>query len=159
MPEEKLEEYGAFNISLVVDLPLFIDPFLLFQSKKVRYQELHAAMITYLRYLRDQASVALRSNARLRHLYCFPEITQNWLGFSLESNRGRGLGIDFATALAENLDGIFESFGDEEITRGTHLEKLCLIKEGVGRDMISDFTTNLIKGFLCQSLKNSRCRI
>ena len=150
MPEEKLEEYGAFNISLVVDLPLFIDPFLLFQSKKGRYQELHAAMITYLRYLRDEASIALRSNARLRHLYCFPEITQNWLGFSLESNRGRGLGMDFATALAENLDGIFESFGDEEITRGTHLEKLCLIKEGVGRDMISDFTTNLIKGFLCE---------
>jgi hypothetical protein len=150
VPEEKLEEYGALNISLVVDLPLFIDPFLLFQSKKARYQQLHAAMISYLRYLRDAASNALQSKARLRHLYCFPEITQNWLGFSLDSNRGRGLGMDFATALAENLDGIFETFGEERVTRGTHLEKLCLIKEGVGRDMISDFTTNLIKAYLCE---------
>lgn len=32
-----LERYGAFNISLVTDLPLFIDPFLLFNSKKSEY--------------------------------------------------------------------------------------------------------------------------
>jgi hypothetical protein len=30
VPPEKLETYGAFNVSLVADLPLFIDPFLLF---------------------------------------------------------------------------------------------------------------------------------
>src|SRR5690606_2956554 len=41
-------------------------------------------------------------------------------------------------------------FGKEKVTRGSHLEKLCLIREGVGRDMISDFTSNLIKGFLCE---------
>ena len=33
-----IEEYGAFNISLINDLPLFIDPFLLFNSKKQEYQ-------------------------------------------------------------------------------------------------------------------------
>jgi hypothetical protein len=31
---------------------------------------------------------------------------------------------------------------------GTHLEKVCLIRDGVGRDN-SDFVTNLIKGYLC----------
>jgi len=31
---ETLDKYGAFNVSLVTDLPLFIDPFLLFNSKK-----------------------------------------------------------------------------------------------------------------------------
>lgn len=41
-------------------------------------------------------------------------------------------------------------FGTEKVTKGTHLEKLCLVSKGVGRDMISDFTTNLIKGFLCE---------
>jgi hypothetical protein len=107
--EEKLEEHGAFNMSLVVDLPLFIDPFLLFQSKNERYQQLHAAIISYLRYLRDNASDALKNEALLRHLYRFPEVTQNWLGFAFDSNRGRGLGMDFARALAENLDGIFEN--------------------------------------------------
>jgi hypothetical protein len=33
IPPTLLEEYGAFNISLVNDLPLFIDPFLLFNSQ------------------------------------------------------------------------------------------------------------------------------
>ncbi len=29
-----LDRYGAYNIALIADLPLFIDPFLLFNSKK-----------------------------------------------------------------------------------------------------------------------------
>jgi hypothetical protein len=49
---EELESYGAFNISLVNDLPLFIDPFLLFNSRKPEYKALHADMIRYLRLKR-----------------------------------------------------------------------------------------------------------
>jgi len=33
--ESDFENYGAFNISLICDLPLFIDPFLLYSSKKM----------------------------------------------------------------------------------------------------------------------------
>jgi hypothetical protein len=33
-----LEQYGALDVSLVADLPLFIDPFLLFNSKKTEYR-------------------------------------------------------------------------------------------------------------------------
>ncbi len=33
---EVLEEYGAFNISLINDLPLFIDPFLLFNPNALK---------------------------------------------------------------------------------------------------------------------------
>lgn len=50
-----LDEYGTFNISLVNDLPLFIDPFLLFTSKRPEYQALHDRIIEYVRFLRDQA--------------------------------------------------------------------------------------------------------
>lgn len=35
--ESVLDEYGAVNISIVNDLPLFIDPFLLFNSDKDEY--------------------------------------------------------------------------------------------------------------------------
>jgi len=38
--EKTLDQYGAF-ISLITDLPLFIDPFLLFYSDKPEYQKLH----------------------------------------------------------------------------------------------------------------------
>src|SRR5207248_3146419 len=75
---------------------------------------------------------------------------ENWLGFSAIGNRGSGLGTDFAKALNENLVKVFDTPGQKQVTKGSHLEKLCLIKDGVGRDNISDFTTNLIKGFLLE---------
>jgi len=43
-----VEQHGAFNISLEADLPLFVDPFLLFNSRKRRYRKLHDQMIDYL---------------------------------------------------------------------------------------------------------------
>jgi hypothetical protein len=45
---------------------------------------------------------------------------------------------------------VFRNLGSETITRGSHLEKLCLLGGGVGRDHLSDFTTNLIKGYLLE---------
>jgi len=143
-----LEEYGALNISLVNDLPLFIDPFLLFNSEDPTYAALHEDMIRYLRFLRDRASEGIIDDGLLEAWFTFREVKQNWLGFSVVGNGGSGLGMDFAKALHSNLNTIFASFGNEQITKGTHIEKLCLIKDGVGRDNISDFTTNLIKHFL-----------
>jgi hypothetical protein len=43
-----LKEYGALDISVVSDLPLFVDPFLLFNSEKEAYQELHEEILRYL---------------------------------------------------------------------------------------------------------------
>ena len=63
----QLREYGAFDISVVSDLPLFIDPFLLFTSEKQEYQDLHESILTYLRYLRDVATDDL-DPARIRDL-------------------------------------------------------------------------------------------
>ena len=148
--ESALEAYGAFNVSLVTDLPLFIDPFLLFNSKKSEYRVLHDTIIDYLVFLRDKATSTTIDRGLLRYWYCFPEVKQNWFGFSRSLNGGTGLGIDFAEALHANLHRIFPDFGEEKITKGSHLEKVCLIQKGVGRDAISDFTTNLIKAFLCE---------
>lgn len=146
--EKKLARYGAFNISLVADLPLFIDPFLLFNSKKPQYQRLHEDIVSYLRFLRDKAAAQDLHPGLMAAWYHFPEVKQTWLGFSRTGNCGHGLGGDFATSLHRNLHQIFHDFGDEQITHGSHLEKLCLVKDGVGRDNISDFTTNLIRRFL-----------
>lgn len=143
-----LERYGAFNISVINDLPLFIDPFLLFNSTKPEYRQLHDSMITYLRFLRDKSDEGIIQPGLLESWYRFPEVRQNWFGYSLVGNKGSGLGIKFARAMRENLAIVFSNFGAEQITLGSHLEKLCLIEKGVGRDNISDFTTNLIKYFL-----------
>lgn len=147
---EILEEYGAFNVSLIKDLPLFIDPFLLFDSEEAHYQRLHDEIIRYLKFLRDASSDESISVGLLDSWFRFPEVKQNWLGFSKTGNNGSGLGTDFARSLRRNLHHVFSDFGSEFITRGSHLEKLCLFGNGVGRDHISDFTTNLIKRFLLE---------
>lgn len=143
-----LESAGAFNISLINDLPLFIDPFLLFNSKNPTYETLHDEIIRYLRFLRDKSLTVGIYPGLLAAWFAFSEVKQTWLGFSKVGNAGRGLGHDFSIALHKNLHTIFSNFGIETVARGSHLEKLCLIREGVGRDNISDFTTNLIKAHL-----------
>lgn len=148
IPPDNLENFGAFNVSLVNDLPLFIDPFLLFNSGKPEYQKLHHQMIKYLRFLKSYSENGQIHEGLLRSWFIFSEVKQNWLGYSLVGNSGSGLGIKFARALNNNLHTIFVDFGEEQVTKGSHLEKLCLFKDGVGRDNISDFTMNLIKEYL-----------
>ena len=143
-----LVDYGAFNVACIVDLPLFIDPFLLFTSRKPEYQALHNEIVRYLQFLRDKSVQGGMNDGLLKAWYCFPEVKQNRLGFCLSGNSGRGLGMTFAKALHGNLNNLFSDFGQEKVTKGSHLEKLVLIRERVGRDNISDFTTNLIKGYL-----------
>lgn len=145
-----LEDYGAFNVSLINDLPLFIDPFLLFDSDKPEYNTLHDEIIRYVKFLRDVSVDTAIYKGLISHWFRFPEVSQNWLGFSRTGNKGSGLGSDFAAALHRNLHHVFKDFGAEIITRGSHLEKLCLLGGGVGRDHLSDFTTNLIKGYLLE---------
>lgn len=147
---ELLENYGAFDVSLINDLPVFVDPFLLFNSANPEYRALHDEMIRYLRFLREMSGSPGVSPGLLKAWYRFPEVRQTWLGYSRVGNSGSGLGARFASALHQSLSSIFTNFGNEQITRGSHLEKLCLVRDGVGRDNISDFTTNLIKGFLCR---------
>ena len=143
-----LEDYGAFDISLINDLPLFIDPFLLFNSRNPAYQRLRKEIIRYLRFLRDRSNPGSSDPGLLRAWYQFGEVKQTWLGFSEQGNCGSGLGPNFARGLHSTLGTIFTDFGHEKITHGSHLEKVCLVAEGIGRDNISDFTTNLIKGYL-----------
>jgi hypothetical protein len=52
--------------------------------------------------------------------------------------------------LRANLATLFADFGEERVTESSHLEKVCLVRDGVGRDNISDFTVNLILDFICR---------
>lgn len=144
----ELTKYGAFNVSLLSDLPLFIDPFLLFNSRKHEYRELHDQIISYLSFLTRKSATGPLDAGLIASLYTFHEVKQNWLGFSEQGNKGSGLGTKFANSLSRNLSLLFGGLGSETFTKGRHLEKICLIEPGVGRDNISDFTTNLIKGYL-----------
>lgn len=143
-----LDAFGAFNVALVNDLPLFVDPFLLFDSKQPEFRALHDDIIKYLVFVRDRALADELTEGAISQWLLFREVKQNWLGFSKQGNSGTGLGKHFAHALARNFQRAFQNFGEETFTRGSHLEKLGLLSGGVGRDHLSDFTTNLIKGHL-----------
>lgn len=148
--EETLDEYGAFNISLLNDMPLFIDPFLLYASEKQEYQELHSEIIKYLSFLRKQSSGITITPVKIKRWYVFPEVKQNWFGYSVIGNGGAGLGPTFGKAMSKAVVRFFNDLGNEKISESSHLEKLGLFNSGVGRDNISDFTCNLIKRYLLE---------
>lgn len=143
-----LKSYWAFNISLIADVPLFVDPFLIFNSKKPEYQKLHQGILSYLQFLSENASPE-QEEWLMKSWYAFHEVKQNWLWFSSGSNKGHWLWKGFAISLNWNLSGILRNT-TSWISGSAHLEKLCLLDEGVGRDKISDFTTNLILWYLLE---------
>jgi hypothetical protein len=117
-----VEDYGALDISVVSDIPLFVDPFLLFNSEDETYQQLHQEILRYLVFLRDLAQDVGLDDALIDNLYRFKEVKQNWFGYTLFGNDGAGLGKEFAVALHGALGDIFADFGNETITRGTPRE-------------------------------------
>lgn len=145
---KQIEDHGAFNISLLNDLPLFIDPFLLFNSEKEEYQKLHEDIIDYLLFLKSISSENL-SKGDIDNYFKFPETKQTWFGYSKTGNGGNGLGKKFANGLTESFRKYLSNFG-KEINTSSHLEKACLFDTGIGKDNISDFTTNLIVGYLAE---------
>ena len=110
----KLDAHGAFNISLISDLPLFIDPFLLFGSDKAEYQRLHNDIVRYLEFLRDKSIEGGVTRAGLEQWYMFHEVKQNWLGYTVLGNGGSALGHEFALSLNSSLHSLFKEFGAEK---------------------------------------------
>ncbi len=143
-----LEKYGAFNVSLINDLPLFIDPFLLFGSKKPEYQQLHNEILNYLTFLKLKSKEGINDLSKIRSWYIFSEVKQNWFGYSKAGNSGSGLGEKFGRAMSSSMHIVFDDLKNERITQSSHLEKVGLFEIGIGKDNISDFTTNLIKHYL-----------
>lgn len=65
--QAKLEAHGAFNIALVNDLPLFVDPFLLFDSDRPEVRALHEEIIKYLVFVRDRAQADELTEGAVNH--------------------------------------------------------------------------------------------
>jgi hypothetical protein len=142
---ELVKDYGAVDVSLVCDIPLFIDPMLIFNSDKPEYQILHQEIIRYFYFLYSKAQRGLLSK-EISAWFNFSEVPNNWLGYSLVGNKGLALGKTYSEFLYRNVGFAIDTHG---VTKGQHIEKVMLLYEGSGKDKISDLTVNLIKGFLC----------
>lgn len=141
-----LREYGAVDISLICDMPLFIDPMLVFNSDKDEYKQLHERIIRYFHFLATKARGGLQKN-EIKAWFKFSEVKNNWLGYSLVGNGGLALGDEYAQFLYDNIGFAIST---NNISRSTHIEKIMLLYKGSGKDKISDLTVNLIKEFLLE---------
>lgn len=131
---------------MVCDIPLFIDPMLIFNSAKPEYKALHSEIIHYFHFLYTKAKQEL-SPKDINAWFNFSEVPNNWLGYSMKGNKGLALGIKYAKFLYGNIGFALDTHG---ISKGQHIEKVMLLYEGSGKDKISDLIVNLIKKFLCE---------
>lgn len=117
---ELLKEYGAVDISLVCDIPLFIDPMLIFNSEKEIYKNLHKSIIRYFHFLYTKAEQGLTMK-EVSAWFNFSEVPNNWLGYSLVGNKGLALGKEYAKFLYENIAFAINTHG---ISKSKHIEKV-----------------------------------
>ncbi len=128
--------------NLAVDLPLCIDPFLLYKSKDEALRHLHRDLlamfnqgIQYYREGREQD---------LSNLIDFPEVNEIGFGYSERSVNGSGLGLQLNQLLINTL-----SASEPLQERGLHhIEELQLVSLGIGADRVSDIAANVLKAFL-----------
>lgn len=142
--KQKIDSYGAIDINLVCDLPLFIDPMLIFNSSKKEYKDLHKQIIKYFHFLAKKSENGFNAG-EITTFFNFNEIKNNWFGYSKTGNEGNGNGKDFSRIFANNIKF---SLNTHSISKGTHFEKTLLLFEGNGRDKLSDLTTHLILDFI-----------
>lgn len=130
--------------NLVTDLPLCIDPFLLYKSKDESLRKLHQNLLSIfnqgIQYYREGRKEALDK------LIDFPEVNEIGFGYSENSIKGSGLGVQLNQLLARTL-----AASEPLQERGLrHVEELQLVSIGVGADRVSDIAANVLKAFLIE---------
>lgn len=136
------------DVDLSTDTPLYIDPYAI----QIRDDEWSAKCGDAIRSFFTEVLTALRSDnvARASHLMSrLGEPNETFLGQSIGTPSGRGVGRgkanQFASALRNSRAFRTGVIGD--------ISEAELFIYGVGPDMISDLTTNIIRGHLADYTK------
>jgi hypothetical protein len=124
------------------DLPLCIDPFLLYKSRDISLCQLHGQLLS----LFNSGIVLFRTakERELAQLIDFPEVNEIAFGYGETAARGSGLGEQLNKLLTETLVAC-----EPLQNRGLrHVEELQLLSIGVAADRVSDIAANVLKSFL-----------
>jgi hypothetical protein len=128
--------------NLTTDLPLCIDPFLLYKSKDESLRQLHRSLLSIF----NQGIQYYREGKRkdLDKLIDFPEVDEIGFGYSEGRIKGSGLGNQLNQLLADTL-----AASEPLQERGLrHVEELQLVSIGVAADRVSDIAANVLKAYL-----------
>lgn len=87
-----LQGISQYDVDFVIprvgiDLPLGIDPFLLFKSRDLAFRELHDLIVRT--FNQGIQLIEKRQPDDVRKLFRFPEVSEIGLGYTQASKRGR----------------------------------------------------------------------
>jgi hypothetical protein len=136
---------------LLEDLPLCIDPFLLWKSDQSKYRELHGVLLGFIEQVRKYAVAGHVATAR-KLLAEVREPVELGLGYAAGSKRGSAIGPALQSAIIETIQRI-PQLEDAEFD---HLEILALVVPKVAEDRISDITASVLKQWMAE-FTGSRC--
>lgn len=135
------------------DIPLYVDPFLLWKSPSQQDQALHTAItnsFNHLNYLIKKN----RTDDAISTLIAISECQEVGLGVSKTRK-----GVKIGQSQAEQILKLFNEIPEYSQFGFTHFEVIQLYISGVSKDRISDIACNYIKSFLidytieqCESL-------
>lgn len=124
---------------LATDLPICIDPFLLFKSRDASLRQFHEQLVGLFTFAFELHGRGDRET--LDRLISFPEVNEIGFGYSNAAIRGSGLGWHLSQLLIDLLEA-----SEEVRIRGLrHIEELQLLSVGVGPDRVSDIAANVLK--------------
>jgi hypothetical protein len=124
------------------DIPLYVDPFLLWRSPSQQDQALHTSLINafnYLGYLLKQG----KTSQAIATLIAASECDEVGLGSSV---RRRGLRI--GETKAEEILSLFAKIPYYASRGFRHFEEMQFYVDGISKDRISDFSCSFLKSFL-----------
>jgi hypothetical protein len=134
------------------DLPLYLDPFLLWKSDEPEYQALHAALQGFVDDVRRHAVEGRTTRARML-LSEVSEPVELGLGYATGNKRGTALGPAMISAIVDT----FRQIPQLETSGLDHVEVLALLVAGIAEDRLSDLTASVIKGWL-SGFTERRCQ-
>jgi hypothetical protein len=124
------------------DLPLCIDPFLLYKSRDPELRLLHTQIVDH--FVAGMTSLAARNQREAEHILTFPEVSEVGLGYGTTNKRGSGLGGILRGLLIDTLKA-----SPAILERGIrHVEEMQLLSPGIGPDRIGDIASNILKEYL-----------
>lgn len=125
------------------DIPLYLDPFLLWSSDAPGDQALHTRLLHFFDLVRANI-VDDRIDDAAELLAGCSELPALGLGYGKGTKRGSALGPQ----LVKDIIGAFANIPQLRDGKLRHLEELQLVVPGIAEDRVSDITASILRDFL-----------
>src|ERR1035437_1269584 len=124
------------------DVPLYVDPFLLWKSPSMQDNSLHTALTNSFNHL-GHLFLKGKEKEATEYLILYSECQEVGLG-----NSKNKVGKQIGNKLAVEILTLYKNIPQVSKSGFTHFEEIQLFVDNISKDRISDITCNFIKSFL-----------